>query len=246
VAGDAVHPDWSPDGTKIAFELDTSTGCNIIVMNADGTHQRTLPRPPGAECDGQPSFTPNGKWIVFSSFNPTTNTEAIWIENLNGSHQRLIAKGPAGATDPNVSPDGNFVTFVAFNGLDLGQGLIRTGIGGKHPKLLLSYSTDVAVKHDWAPNGGRIVFTDNADNFDHSANIATIMPNGTGLRYLTHFRDPQRRAYAGSYSPDGHWIVFRLEDHGRYALMRMWPDGSHRRVILPLSNFRPRFIDWGP
>jgi hypothetical protein len=57
---------------------------------------------------------------------------------------------------------------------------------------------------------------------------------------------PDVRAYVGGYSPDGGWIVFRLEDHGQYALMRMHPDGSHRRVILPLSDFRPRFIDWGP
>jgi hypothetical protein len=41
------------------------------------------------------------------------------------------------------------------------------------------------------------------------------------------------------------WIAFRLEDHGEFALMRMHPDGSHRRVILPLSDFRPRFIDGG-
>jgi Tol biopolymer transport system component len=247
VAGDAVHPDWSPNGRKIVFELDSATGCRIVLMNANGSDQTMLPQPPGAECDEQPTFTPNGRWIVFSSFNPVANEEAIWIENLRGRHQRRLTTSPfGGATDPSVSPDGNFITFVAFNNKDLGQGLIRTGIGGRHPKLLLPYSTDVAVKHDWAPDGGRIVFTNNADNFERSANIATIMPNGTGLRFLTHFRDPEMRAYAGSYSPDGHWIVFRLENHGKFALMRMRPDGSHRHAILPLSDFRPRFIDWGP
>jgi hypothetical protein len=25
----------------------------------------------------------------------------------------------------------------------------------------------------------------------------------------------------------------------------MHADGTHKRVILPLSDFRPRFIDWG-
>ena len=48
------------------------------------------------------------------------------------------------------------------------------------------------------------------------------------------------RAYAGSYSPDGRWIVFRLEDHGQNALMRIRTDGTHLRTILPLSAFRPR------
>jgi Tol biopolymer transport system component len=137
------------------------------------------------------------------------------------------------------------MTFIAFNGKDLGQGLIRTGINGHHPKLLLPYSFDVAIKHDWAPNGRRIVFTKSADNFDFSANIGTIRPDGTRLRWLTHYTDPEVRGYVGGYSPDGHWVVFRKEDHGKYALMRMHPDGTHKRVILPLSDFRPRYIDWG-
>ncbi|MEA2130556.1 MAG: hypothetical protein QOJ85_3447 [Solirubrobacteraceae bacterium] len=62
--------------------------------------------------------------------------------------------------------------------------------------------------------------------------------------YPTHFSG-QQRAYVGSHSPDGRWIVYRLEDHGQFALMRMRPDGSDVRTILPLLSFRPRSIDWG-
>ena len=53
-------------------------------------------------------------------------------------------------------------------------------------------------------------------------------------------------AYLGSYSPDGKWLVFRLEDHGQFGLYRVRPDGSHQEAILPLSTFRPSLIDWGP
>ncbi|HEX3285944.1 MAG TPA: hypothetical protein VHT50_15135 [Mycobacterium sp.] len=246
VNGDAFHPDWSPNGRWIAFEMDTENGCSLVIMRPNGTHQRTLPHPPGAGCDEQPSFTPAGDRLLFSSYNPTLDDESIWIERLDGTHQHKLGKGGAfQATDPNASPDGTRMTFVAFNGEDLGQGLMRTGIRGRNPKLIVPYSFDVAVKHDWAPDGRRIVFTDNADNFDTSANIGTVRPNGTGLRWLTHYTDPEVRAYVGGYSPDGHWIVFRLEDHGQYALMRMHPDGTHKRVIIPLSAFRPRYIDWG-
>jgi Tol biopolymer transport system component len=111
---------------------------------------------------------------------------------------------------------------------------------------LVPRSVDVGTKHDWSPSGDRLVFTDNADNLDKSANIATVQADGTGLRYLTHYRNPQLRAYSGSYSPDGRWIVYRLEDHGTFSLYRMRPDGSTPRLIVPPSDFKPRYIDWGP
>lgn len=57
----------------------------------------------------------------------------------------------------------------------------------------------------------------------------------------------QVNAFGGSFSPDGRWIVFRQEDHGRYALERMKPDGSDRHVILPFSPaLLPRSSVWGP
>jgi Tol biopolymer transport system component len=71
-------------------------------------------------------------------------------------------------------------------------------------------------------------------------------PNGSRVQKLTDF-DPGVRAYLGSYSPDGKWLVFRLEnDEGLFGLFRMHPDGSHVREILPMSTFRPSLIDWGP
>ena len=119
---------------------------------------------------------------------------------MDGTHQHNLGKGGAfQATDPNASPDGTRMTFLAFGDQDLRQGLIRTGIRGRHPKLILPYSFDVATKHDWAPDGRRIVFTKNADT-EASANIGTVRPNGTGLRWLTHYTDPDVRAFVGGYS----------------------------------------------
>lgn len=64
--------------------------------------------------------------------------------------------------------------------------------------------------------------------------------------HLIHSGDPAVSAFAGSYSPDGKYIVFRLQDHGSFALMQMRSDGSHLKQILGFSSFKPRLIDWGP
>jgi hypothetical protein len=58
----------------------------------------------------------------------------------------------------------------------------------------------IAFKHDWAPDGFRLVTTDNADDFDRPANVVTIRPNGTGLRYLTDLVRPTCSSSAAAES----------------------------------------------
>ena len=246
---DAVHPDWSPDGRRIVFELDHPSGppyCSVVVMDADGSDMVDLSADQTG-CEGQPSYTSDGSRIVFGRFDDVLDEESIWSMDLGGGDRMKITTGIGrGVTDPNVSPDGQVVSFIEFNGEDLGQAIASVRSDGSDISTVVPFELDVAVKHDWAPNGRRIVFTDHADDFDRAANIATVRPDGTGLRYLTDYRRPRCRAYVGGYSPNGNWIVFRLEIGDRSGLFRMHPDGKDWREIIPLSSFRPRFIDWGP
>jgi Tol biopolymer transport system component len=252
VNGEAKAPDWSPDGRHIVFEHDQSTAdvcADIAIMNADGSDLVDLLQPPNI-CDVEPSFTPDGNRIVFERFNIDTGDDAIWSMNVDGTDRRRITSGPpcCGVTDPNVSPDGQTLSFVGFNGLDFGEALFTSGIDGSNLFQLTPFTIDLAIKQDWAPDGEHLVVGTNANFFPPGAspNIATIHPDGTGLRYLTHYQGGDVNAFVGSYSPDGRWIVFRLEDHGSFGLFRMRSDGSDLHVILGFSNFKPRLIDWGP
>ncbi|MCA1701770.1 MAG: hypothetical protein LC808_00260 [Actinobacteria bacterium] len=49
-------PDWSPDGTHIAFYREAGTNDEIFVMNADGTGQLNVTNHPSD--DGDPSWAP--------------------------------------------------------------------------------------------------------------------------------------------------------------------------------------------
>lgn len=246
VAGEAIRGDWSPDGSQIAFELGSPDTANVALIKADGTDLRVLPSV-GDGIDGDPSFTPDGQHVVFERFDPATGDDAAWIMRTDGTERRRIATGPNGAQDPNVSPDGKTLTFVgaARADDDTEQALFAVGIDGSGLRQLTSFSLDVAIKHDWAPDGKHIVLADNA-NVDAPANIATIEPDGSHLTHLTHYTARPDSAYAGSYSPDGKWVVYRFEENGQFGLRRMHPDGTDVHTILPPSDVRPRNIDWGP
>lgn len=257
VAGDAINVDWSPDGRRLVFAIGTETTATLAIVDADGSHFRELPQPPDTYED-QPSFSPDGRRIYFERYTIATNDDAIWSMKLDGSDQRrIIGPWPNGfVTDPNVSPDGRTLLFTGFDGTVVGpppvlepaRGLFTSRIDGSHMTQVRPFETDQTIKADWAPNGRTIATTENANFFDPqgSANVLTMRADGSGLRRLTHYHDPAIAAYLGSYSPDGEWIVFRVQDHGRFGLYRMHPDGSHVREILAPSDFKAFLIDWGP
>jgi hypothetical protein len=76
--------------------------------------------------------------------------------------------------------------------------------------------------------------------------VMTVRPNGSDWRYLTHY-PAGFRANVGGYSPNGQWIVFRLEGPGLVPTMyRIRPDGTDLHALYASSTIVPRFIDWGP
>jgi Tol biopolymer transport system component len=184
-----------------------------------------------------------GSRIIFHRFDPAANDEAFWSMDLNGNDRQRISTCCA---DPNVSPTGKRLSFVSFNGQPTGAALFTSNLDGSNPFQVTPFEFEVVVKQDWSPDGKRLVFTQDGDEPipGVSANIATIRPDGTRFRLLTHFQGGDVKAFAGSYSPDGRWTVFRLEDHGLFGLFKMNPNGTHVTTILPLSSFRPSFIDW--
>lgn len=67
--GDGIEPQWSPDGKRIVYALNTSgsgTNTDIYTMAADGSDVRKVAGLP--DDDLLPSWSPDGKTIVFGDF----------------------------------------------------------------------------------------------------------------------------------------------------------------------------------
>jgi Tol biopolymer transport system component len=244
----AVNPDWSPNGMTIVAEVVRKSGAGITLLSTTGTVTRNL-TPKGFQ--GQPSFSPDGKWIVYErDIAPGNN--GVWLMRSNGTGLRRVTRNPFGAgecgcdTDPNFSPNGKLITFVRIKKPDRQQALFVVRRNGSGLRQLTPYSWDVAIKHDWSPDGKLIVLTTNTDFVrpGESANLVTIRPDGTGKTDLTGFTGGTENAFAGSFSPDGRQIVFRIESGDTYSLAVIDRDGDNLRR-LTTSKGIPRYIDWG-
>jgi hypothetical protein len=97
----ATHPDWSPNGDKIAY-VGFATQANdwgiydgrLVVQGYDaahttfGTPTELVPRPAGGTIH-YPSFSPDGKWVVYNS-SPTSNADpAHLINSYNNANATL-------------------------------------------------------------------------------------------------------------------------------------------------------------
>jgi Tol biopolymer transport system component len=245
LAGDATHPDWSPSGRRITFALARKDGSShVMVMRADGRNLRDLTR---SGFETQPSFTPDGRHLLFAC---DCGPQGIFMMGDDGTdrHRLTTHEFPDAAdSDPNVSADVRTVTFVRHQVDGQLQALLAVDLSGAHERGVVPYERDVAPKHDWAPNSRQIVLTVDADYpGGRSPNVATVRRDGSHLRLLTHYTGGRYGAVAGSYSPDGRWVVFRVENlkARTFRLYRMHPDGSHRVLVARLP-FSPRQPDWG-
>lgn len=92
VDGDAVLPNWSPDGKRIAFMFEHNNAkprpyCSIALINADGSGLTDL-ADDRRGCDGGPSFTPDGRRIVFGSYDDVKDVEGLATMDLDGGDRR--------------------------------------------------------------------------------------------------------------------------------------------------------------
>ena len=63
--GADVDPIWSPDGIRIAFERNTSSGRGIWIMNSDGSGLTRLTSPQRPDRDHSVAWSPDGSSLLF-------------------------------------------------------------------------------------------------------------------------------------------------------------------------------------
>ena len=195
---------WSPGGDRIAFSRATgprsAPGPSLVaidVADADGSHVRQLSRPPDGYEDHLPTWSPDGRTIVFQrdtagsgTPGPTTLIAADVITGTERIVYRLPSWAP-GAGLAAFAPDGKQILFGFWciygdscpaSSRSPRNATLATIQPDGHGLQLLRLKTG-ADSGTWSPDGKQIAYRCHSGTGQTlSFMLCTSTPNGTSLR----------------------------------------------------------------
>jgi TolB protein len=187
----------------------------IYYMDVDGKNLFRLTR--NRVIDLSPSWSPNGKRIVYCSFKQ--RSPKIFSVDVFSFSERMIAGFEGINISPSYSPGGGRIAFTSSKERNYYPNIYTVSESGGGLKRL-TRGNSIDVSPTFSPDGRRIAFTSNRGG---SPQIYIMGANGGAIKRIT---------YSGGYntspewSPKGDKIVYVGSYRGRFEVYVINVDGT--------------------
>jgi len=230
---------WMPDGKSVVYSMAGSLWRQAI----DSGVATQVTAGPGY--DYQPDCSPDGKWVVYTSYEKDA-LELFALDVTSGGVFQLT-NNRAVNVEPRFSPDGKRIAFVStsYNGrfhiftADFAEGKISNvqRLTGEERTTLPRYyysMFDHEISPSWSPDGSEIIFISNRGHLYGTGGIWRMKAEA-GAERREIFSEETTWSARPDWSRDGKRVVF-----SSYA-GRNW----HQLWVLPADGGTAFPISYG-
>jgi Tol biopolymer transport system component len=223
---------------RILFDRLGPTEATLFISNADGSAERPLTQP--NSLDYNPSWSPKGDWIVFTS--ERAGSADLFRIHPDGTGLDRLTDDPAYDDQAAFSPDGARLVFVSTRAG--GRANLWILDAGSHKATPLTSGHGGDFRPSWSPDGAWIAFSSDRDSeFPaakgrwerlHLVDIYLIHPDGTGLKRIS-----QHGGFCGSpkWTPDSGSVItycMSAQDTWTYRFGRQ--DGDDQLLKIKIDS----------
>ncbi len=210
------NPQWSPDGSRIAFLSSRSGQKNIWIIPVDGGEARQLSDDRG----GVSSFkwSPDGRWLAYTALEPSTKAE----------DKASKEKNDAKVVDENIKMVRLHVMAADLDGPRksrlLTPGAYSVGSEGRAGRAVF----------DWAPDSKTLVFSHTRTPWPEDWTSADLSLVDLASAQVKPLVGTKAAEHSPLFSPDGRTIAYVASDDPP-----TWA-GTGRIQVIPAAGGSPR------
>jgi Tol biopolymer transport system component len=167
-----VNPYWSPDGTRIAYMLESGGPQSFVVRAVGGGAEAQVYLQSDPTYKALSGWTPDGRSLVYASQDPETRFD-IWVLPLEGDQEpHLYLRTPFIEWGVSVSDDGR---WMAYWGNESGHGEVYVQ-GFPRPGARYQVTKGGGLVGGWLAGGKKLFFWQRSS--PTSVQIADVIPGG--------------------------------------------------------------------
>jgi TolB protein len=237
---------WLPDSRTLVYSMAGA----LWKQRLDSTVTQQLTA--GPSYDYQPDCSPDGRWVMYSSY--AKDAMELWALNLETGQSRQLTTGGAVNVEPRFSPDGKRIAFVSTSYhkhfhiflAQFTEGLltdVKRLTGETRSNLPRYYYSEIdhEISPAWSPDGAELMFVSNRGHIYGTGGFWRMKAEPGSEAREIHYEETTWKARP-DFSPDGKRIVYASYLGQQWH--QLWVMPSNGGDAFPLTyneGFQPLF-----
>ena len=223
----------SRDGKKAVFDMNETGNWDIFVANSDGTHLVQITN--DAESDEEPTFSPDGSKVIFTSYRGDRGSFAFDIIVANVDGTGITDLTPNSTMDHRFavfSPDGTKIAFAGFDPVNTVWGIWMMNADGTGLRNVISATNydGFALPLTFSADGTQIFYSGTTID-PLSVDIHAVNIDGSNSRKLTNTGIDWYPRF------NGPTLLFNSLRDGNAEIYRMNLDGTNPQRVTTNTSY---------